>query len=292
MTIALLAALGAACANGVAAVLQAVAASREHGGERVDPRLLLRLARHPTFLIGVSLDVAGVGLAVVALRDLPLFAVQATLASSLAVTALVARRVFGTRLGRAEVAGVAAVGVGLVLLAAASGPEAVPHTSLAVRTGLFVGVLVLAALAVPAGRMRGRGAAVALAGLGGACSAFSSSGVRVLSRLALPGLFSNPALWTAVIGAALSLLLFSTALQRGSVTRTTAALVATKTVLPAVFGLVVLGEGPRRGWAPIAVLGFLITLGGALALARFGESPALPHPLPDGDEAAAPSDRL
>ncbi len=282
MTWALLGALGAAVCYGVASVLQAMAAGRETRAERVDPRLLLRLAGQAPFVAGFGLDLLGAGLTVIALQDLPLFMVQAALSSSLAVTALVAWRVLGARLGRGEVAGVAAVGVGLVLLAAASGPEAVPQTSIAVRTSLLAGALVVAAVAVPAGRMRGPRGAVVLGGLAGAGYACASTGVRVLDRLALPGLLTNPATWAAVLGGGLSLLLFATALQRGSVTRTTAALIAVETTLPAVFGLVVLGERPRHGWAAVAVVGFLVTVGGALSLARFGE--AAPEPV-DGLQA-------
>jgi hypothetical protein len=48
-------------------------------------------------------------------------------------------------------------------------------------------------------------------------------------------------------------------------------MVVGETVLPAVVGVVVLGDEAKHGWVPVAVGGFVLAVGGALALARFGE---------------------
>ena len=67
----------------------------------------------------------------------------------------------------------------------------------------------------------------------------------------------------------IAFLLYSTAMQRGSVTTATAANVVTQTAVPAVVGILLLGDRVREGWGPVAVLGFLLALAGALGLARF-----------------------
>lgn len=86
-------ALASACCFGTASVLQAVAARAvETGsGSGVDAMLLLRVLRQWRFAAGLALDGLGFLLQVVALRSLPLYAVGASLAASLAVTAEIGR---------------------------------------------------------------------------------------------------------------------------------------------------------------------------------------------------------
>lgn len=283
MTVALLGALGAAVCYGLATVLQAVGARRAGRSGAEGSLLIGRLARQGPFVIGTALDVAGAGLSFAALRSLPLFVVQAAVASSLAVTALVAARVFGTRLVGLEWAGVGAVAVGLTLLAVGSGSDPVRGASLLVRACLLVSVLVVGALALPAGRLKGPSAAAALGALAGAEFGLASTGVRVIDDLAFPAVLWNPASVAAVAGSLIGVVLIATALQRGSVTTASGAMTVAETLLPAALGLIVLGDHPRHGGAAAAAVGFVIAVGGALTLSRFGEAPAS-----DDDDAAAP----
>ncbi|NED76694.1 hypothetical protein G3I51_31145, partial [Streptomyces sp. SID9944] len=88
-------ALGAAVCFGTATVLQAVAAraaAGAEGGSGGDAALLLRALRQWRYLAGLALDGLGFLLQIVALRSLPIYAVGAALASSLAVTAVAAAR--------------------------------------------------------------------------------------------------------------------------------------------------------------------------------------------------------
>ena len=82
------AAVAAAVCYGVASVLQAVGARRVSAGNP------LRALTQPPYLAGLALDGLGFAAQVLALRSLPVFAVQAALAASLAVTAVAA---FGSR---------------------------------------------------------------------------------------------------------------------------------------------------------------------------------------------------
>ncbi|MBO0917205.1 hypothetical protein J1C73_23725, partial [Streptomyces laculatispora] len=89
-------ALGSAVCFGTASVLQAVAARAAaepgSGGAGVDPALLLRALRQWRYVAGLALDGLGFVLQIIALRSLPIYAVGAALAASLAVTAVVAAR--------------------------------------------------------------------------------------------------------------------------------------------------------------------------------------------------------
>ena len=138
--------LVAAVAFGAASVLQAIASRATVRGSRaVDPWLLVRVLRQWRFVAGVGLDLVGAFAQLLALRVLPLFVVQAALAASLAVTAILAR-LLGTVLGRREWAAVGAVCVGLALVAASAKAQGSATVGIGFRVGLLIAVAVLAAL--------------------------------------------------------------------------------------------------------------------------------------------------
>lgn len=272
---ALVCAFAATIAYGVSTVLQAVGARRvADAGGGVDPSLLVRLATQGPFLAGVALDVAAVGCTIVALQRLDLFVVQSAIAASLAVTALVASKVFHARLGRNEWLAIGAVAVGLVMLALSAGPEGPPPTTPSSRLILIAAIAIVALLAIPAGRLTRVRAATALGALSGVAYGTANTALRVIQDFSPGHLVTNEAAYVAVAGAVLGLLLFATGLQRGSVTAATGALVVAETILPSIYGAVVLGERPRSGWMVVAVLGFVATIGAAVTLSRFGEGSA------------------
>ncbi|MFE5997807.1 hypothetical protein ACFQ6C_13115 [Streptomyces sp. NPDC056454] len=267
-------ALGAALCYGTASVLQAVAAraaSRPDSGAGVDPALLLRAVRQWRYAAGLALDGLGFVLQIVALRALPIYAVGAALAASLAVTAVVAARLLAVRLSATEWAAVAVVCAGLGMLGLASGaegdrpgPEWLPWATIAAA----LGVLVLGAVG---GRLPTRALAL---GLG---AGFGFGVVEVAVRLVddvSPGtLVRNPAAYGLLLGGAAAFLLLTSALQKGSVTTATAGMVVGETIGPALVGVVWLGDGTRAGLGWLAVTGFAVAVAGSLALARFGEAP-------------------
>lgn len=121
----MLCALGAAVCFGTASVLQAMAArAAEPGsGSGVDAALLLRALRQWRYVAGLGLDLLGFVLQVVALRSIPIYAVGAALAASLAVTAVVSTRLLDARLSGVEWGAVGVVVAGLAMLGLASGTE-------------------------------------------------------------------------------------------------------------------------------------------------------------------------
>ncbi len=162
-------ALGAALCYGTASVLQAIAAraaTRPGSGAGVDPALLLRAVRQWRYVAGLALDGLGFVLQIVALRALPIYAVGAALAASLAVTAVVAARLLAVRLSPTEWAAVAVVCAGLGMLGLASGQEGdLPGPSLLpwAVPAAALGVLVLGAVG---GRLPTRARSLALARFG------------------------------------------------------------------------------------------------------------------------------
>jgi len=85
--------------------------------------------------------------------------------------------------------------------------------------------------------------------------------------------YTNPALYSAAGGGAAGFLLLTSALHRGSVTTTVAAMVVGETIAPALVGVVWLGDSARHGLGWLVVLGFVVAVSATLVLARFGEAP-------------------
>jgi drug/metabolite transporter (DMT)-like permease len=270
----LLGAVAAAVCFGTASVLQALAARTAPTGAGVDPRLLVRLIRRLPFLVGTALDVLGFVAELAALRSLPLFVVQAVIAANLAVTAVVAAWVLHARLSGREWAAVAAVCAGLALLGLAAGHENPAAVRLSFRFALLGCVAAVGVAGVAAGRLRGEARSAVLGLVAGLGFGFVAIGTRVLVSLSPLDLVRDPATYVVAGGGLLAFLFFATALQRGSVTTTTAAMVVAETVVPALVGVLALGDGTRHGFAWSAVLGFLMAVSGTLVLARFGEPAA------------------
>ncbi|MFG1645086.1 hypothetical protein ACGFMK_32790 [Amycolatopsis sp. NPDC049252] len=267
----LLCALGAACAYGVASVMQSVAAqATDTGADGVDPKLLVRVLGQWKFVLGLSLDVLGFVAQIVALHVLPLFVVQAALAASLAVTA-VAARFLGVRLGKREWGAIAVVCAGLGLLGAAAESEGSDPVGLGFRLVLIGAVVVLAGAGIVAGKANRRIRTPALGLVAGLCFGVVAIAGRIIPSLAPLDLLKDPATYTVAVAGGMAMLFYATALQRGSVTTSTAMMVLGETVFPSLVGVLALGDRTRPGFALVAVAGFVLAVAAALALARFGE---------------------
>lgn len=278
-------ALAAAVCFGAASVFQA-AGTRAVGagtGSGVDAALLVRALRHRRYVAGLVLDAGGFVLEILALRSVALYAVSAALAASLAVTAVVAAMLLGIRLVTAERRAVAAVCAGLAMVGVTSGTAGGHGGSSLFRWSLLAVAVVTLLAGVPAGRLPGRFRGTVL-GLGaGAGFGIVEVAVRLIDSFRPVAFFGNPALYALLVGGAAGFLLLTSAFQSGSVTAATAAMVLGETIGPALAGVVWLGDRTRPGLSWLAVAGFVIAIGGALALARFGEAPA-----PAADKAAEP----
>ena len=288
MVLGLACALFAALAYGSASVLQGVAAQRAESGAGLDPRLMVRLARSVPYVSGLSLDAAAFLASLVALRTLPLFLVQSAVASSVGVTAIIAA-IIGVRLRGREVVSLVVLGAGLLLLATSALPEQGTPLPLASRWAMLASVVLLALAGAMVARRGGRSSSPALAVLAGLAFTVVAVAARSLSVPSpLWHALADPGLWAIVAHGALGMLLFTTALQRGSLTTAVAVTFAVETVVPASIGLAFLGDTTRPGYAPIAAVGFAFTIAGTLALATHDMTHDVARTvLGDGDGSAA-----
>jgi drug/metabolite transporter (DMT)-like permease len=264
----LLTALGSALCSGVAAVLQARGVGRTALAHRTGPALAIQLARSGTYLVGLGLVGASFLLSLLALHQLPVFAVGVARATSLGVTALLAWPLLGVPIRRRETVALLGLGVGLVLVMSASRAGAAATLPAGQRWGSLAMLVALVLLALVVERRPAPRTGVILAGIAGLDFGLVGLSARSVTLQHPLALVSDPAAWTLGAAALHGLLTYANALQRTSVTSATGGLVGVETLTGAVAGVLLLGDGVRHGWAAAGVFGFALALCGALVLAR------------------------
>lgn len=282
MTVAVAVALGEASAGavgyGAASVLQARAA--RGGGD-------LAVVARPWYVAGLLTDLAAWCASVLAVRVLPLFVVQSLLATSLAVTVLLAWPLLGHRPVRRDLVAV----VVAVAALAGLGWTARPAPARSTGAGLLVAVGLALVLAVAwfLGRSRtggGREQAV-LAG-------WAFAWLAVCARaLPLPrgawatatAVWSAPLAWGGAAFGVVGTLAFARAVQRARVGPVTVTMWVVEVLVAGAVGVAVLGDGVRSGagWlAGSCVAALLVTCG----VLGSGMGSALDEPREPGGEQA------
>lgn len=246
--------------NSVGALLQADGALR---ASRSRP-----IAVQPRYLAGLGCDGLAWLFSVVALRFLPVFAVQAVLGGTIALTALAGQRMFGTVLRRVDRFAVLACLAGLVLVAASAGRTRPPTRSPVVDVVLLVSVLLLGVAVLVLRRGRRAWPLAVVAGLGFGGSALAVRAAHVQGGLDPSRLLSQPASYLVLGFFAVGLLGYSSALSRGQVASMTALLTVTEVLVPGLVGIWLLGDPVRPGWWPVLVAGLTIAVAGVVVLAR------------------------
>jgi drug/metabolite transporter (DMT)-like permease len=278
MVASLVAGAMAALLYGVATIMQAVAVrAATHrgagaGAAGVDTGLLVRMLAQWRFVASICLDLLGFIAQLVALRRLPLFAVQAMVAANLAVVAVLASLVIGARLTWREWLAVAGVIAGVGLLGTSAGAQGATAAGTPFKIALIVAVAVAAAGGFAVARLRGPARTLLLATVSGLGYGLVGVAARVLTGYAPLALVKDPAAYALVAAGVVSFAFWATALEGGSVTVATGAVTLTETLPPAVIGVIFLGDTTRPGLAPVAVVGFALAVVSALMLARFGEA--------------------
>jgi drug/metabolite transporter (DMT)-like permease len=280
MLASLTAALVAALFYGIASVMQSVAAHEasnrkpqdaDVGG--VDPGLLPRMLRQWRFVVSLCLDALGFVAQLIALQRLPLFAVQAIVAANLAVTAVVASMVIKVRLSWREWLAVTGVVAGVGLLGSSAGPEGADQAGVVFKLALIVTIAALGLIGLAAARLLlGPARTLALGLVAGFGYGVIGIAARVLNGFEPLTLLRDPAAYAVAAAGIVSFVFYATALEGGSVTVATAAVVLAETLPPAVIGVVFLGDRTRPGLQSAAVAGFLLAVASAVMLARFGEA--------------------
>ena len=279
MLASLIAAVVAALFYGIAAVMQAVAvreasnrALADSAGGGVDPGLIPRMLRQWRFVASLCLDTLGFLAQLVALRRLPLFAVQAMVASNLAVTAVFASLLIGVALSWREWLAVSGVVAGVGLLGSSAGPEGASQAGAVFKLALIVAVAGLGLCGLAAARLRDPVRTPLLGVVAGLGYGVLGIAARVLNGFEPLSLARDPAAYAVAAAGIVSFVFYATALEGGSVTVATAAVVLAVTLPPAVIGVMFLGDMTRPGLEPAAIAGFLLAVASAVMLARFGEA--------------------
>jgi len=291
MLASLIAALVAAVFYGIASVMQSVAAHEasnrrpqdaDAGG--VDPGLLMRMLRQWRFVVSLCLDALGFVAQLIALQRLPLFAVQAIVAANLAVTAVVASLVIKVKLSWREWLAVTGVVAGVGLLGSSAGPEGASQAGVVFKLALIVAIAALGLVGLAAARLlRDPARTLALGLVAGFGYGVIGIAARVLNGFEPLTLLRDPAAYAVAAAGIVSFMFYATALEGGSVTVATAAVVLAETLPPAVIGVTFLGDRTRPGLEPAAIVGFLLAVASAVMLARFGEADH-PGQSPGGQE--------
>jgi drug/metabolite transporter (DMT)-like permease len=286
----LLAALVASVTYGTSSVLQAYGARRSATAARARgavgqftatgaPTMISTVAAVLTlwFIIGSVLDIIGFAGGALAARLLPLFLCQTIISANLIVTALLGTVVLGIRLHGRDWAAIATVILALVALSFSAGSEGHGDGNAATHWGLLIacaGILLLGLLTV---RRMGSAGAIAAGLIAGLLFGGLAIAVRIVDGVdpvEWSKMVADPAAWTIALAGIGGFYLHTVALQLGSVNGATAALVAGETVVPGIVGVLLLGDTSRHGMEWLALLGFILAVGGAVAVAIFGSAEA------------------
>lgn len=256
MMLALGASVVGAAAYGGGSVLQARAAQRAVGSA---------VLRHPDYLAGVGCDLLGFVAALVAVRSLPLFAVQSILAGSLAVVVVLARVVLGTPIRRRDTVLMLALVGALVVLALGAGTQ-----SAHLPPGWFTPVALVAAAAAGvclAGGYR-RADATALAVLAG--GSFAGSAICARALVLDGSLFTialHPVAWMVAAFGLIGTVAYARCLERGSVGPATAIVWVVEVLVAGGFGVLALGDRVLSGWEVPVLAAMCVAILGCVVLA-------------------------
>lgn len=253
-------AVAAMVLNCIAGLLQSDATTRTSKGRP--------LVVQPRYLGGLVVDGLAWACTVVALRNLPVFAVQAILGGSIALTALAVRWIWGAPLRLADRLAVGGCVGGLVLVAGSAGAGAPEDggTAADVVLGLALAALAGAAIGLRNTRLAWPLALVAGLGFGGTSLAVRSvqlpgGALDPVALLSQAGTYLLVGFW--LIG----LVTFSKALSRGNLAGVTAVFTVTEVVVPGLVAIGLLDDRIRTGWTVPFLVGLLLAAAGVVLLA-------------------------
>ena len=281
--IGIVAACLAALAYGLSTVLRAKGAQEaaQGSGNSGSASGALAAFTNPTFLLGTLTVMLGFIGGAIAARFLPLFLAQSIVAGNLIVTALLGTVMLHTALRAKDWAAILLVVFALCVLGASASKEASTHADMKFHWALFVITTAVAVLGVAVMRALGSRGAI----FGGATAGLMYGALAVAVRV-LDGVspfdpltvLKDPAAWTIAIAGAMAFYIQTLALQIGPVNAVTAVLVVGETGLPAIVGVVFLGDKAVDGLEWLAVVGFVCAIIGASLVAWLtseeGEQPA------------------
>jgi drug/metabolite transporter (DMT)-like permease len=258
----LLFALCATVLNSGAGLLQSAAAQQTSSPTH--------LALRPLYLAGLLVDALGWVCTVVALRHLPVFAVQAALGLSIALTAVAMWGIYGTRLRVMDRVGVGACVLGLGVVAGSAGGDAPAAFSGTAIVVLASAVLALIVAAIAAWRLSAAWPLSLIAGLGFGGTSLAVRAVHVApdAGLDVGQLAAQPATYLIGLYWVVGITCYSRALAIGSLAGVTAVFSVTEVIAPGLVGIVLLGDPIRSGWIIPFAVGLVVAVAGVVALAN------------------------
>lgn len=273
----ILAALGCAVCNGVAAVLQKASADKEERVTCASAGFLWRLLKDKPFVIGSSLDAFGWILTLIAVHSLPLFVAQPIIALSVVVTFFVEKFMFHRKLGRKSVFALVVILLGLFLLASGASAETASQPSHLAKLVLVWTPLPLGVLGTLCLKSSRPYSTIALAAIAG--TAFGGTAVmgRML-RFSTPywHIIFNPLFLAIIAYGLVGIYFFSVALQRQHASIVNATMIVIETIVSIAIGLLLLGDQPKAGlWTVVSAGAFLAVLGALLITTTPYENPEL-----------------
>lgn len=223
----------------------------------------------PLYLLGMGADLVAWLCNVVALRSLPVFAVQAVIGGSIAVTAILGARRVGARLDVPSRLAIVAIMVGLIMIASSAGDKRGAVSSSLVDIVLIAGVLALGVLVLIMRQYRQAWplALIAGAGFGGSALSIRAAHVEITADFSFAALLAQPTLYLVIGFWLVGMLGYSAAVSRGEIGPVTAVFVVTEVVLPGLVGIVLLGDPVRPGFAWVFVIGLAVAVAGVVVLA-------------------------
>jgi drug/metabolite transporter (DMT)-like permease len=280
---------------GIGAALQQQAASDEDPHAVMDPRLVFRLLRRKTWLLGISVSMVGFGLQATAIATGRLVLVEPIMAGHVLFALLVSARRSGRRLGPREWRGAAATLVGVTGFLVLASPQEADEVHEVVPWLVPIGILAVLVVAGVglAPRLVAERRGVVLSLLAGLSFGTADGLLKVFTGVGgdhgVAGVFGHWGIWAWLVVSPTAFLLQQSAFHA---THLGAALPGTATLAPvtaAVLGATMFGEQIRGGWwVPGEVVFAVVMLTGVFLLSS---SPLidLNEPSSEADPDVAPA---
>jgi drug/metabolite transporter (DMT)-like permease len=253
----------------VAIVIQASEAREVPDELGLKLSLVGRLLRRPRWLLGAALGLAAFPLQTVALLYAPVTAVQPADAAGLLVLLFLGARMLHERVGRREVAAVAAIVVGIVVLTVAAPKRQVTQVDSTAVLLPMLGVALVALVPLLFRRRLGGDSIVVVLGagfafaLGAFCAKILADAIDRHDWVAAAGMVALAAL-AALAGTVTE----QTALQRRQATQVAPIIFAIELLVPVALAVLVVGEDWDRSSALGIAAALVLVVGGAFTLGR------------------------
>jgi drug/metabolite transporter (DMT)-like permease len=257
----------------------------------MDPRLVLRLFSRRTWVLGISISIAGFGFQATAIGSGRLVMVEPILTLHVLFALLVSARLAGRRLGTNEWRGAALTSVGVAGFLISAHPTEGDHVDQLVPWVVPIGVLAVVVVVgrTAAVRLRPEVRALLLGALAGLSFGTSDAILKLMTDVidadGLGQLAGHWSLYAWIVISPMAFLLQQSAFHVGHMG---AALPATSSLQPCVaafLGAAMFGEQLRGGWAiPLEVLFAAMVIAGVTVLGRSPLIEAEPVGLPTGSD--------